>query len=101
MRRRQSKMTDDSEEEVDETDGSEDEDDLPVHVLFMDHGPSCVQCGIKEESNPQKEAMLICDYLVGKNKKCDVGWHMGRVGLKRMPPCMRGGSAQSMPSSWM
>ena len=94
-------MTDDSEEEVDETDGSEDEDDLPVHVLFMDHGPSCVQCGIKEESNPQKEAMLICDYLVGKNKKCDAGWHMGRVGLKRMPPCMRGGSAQSMPSSWM
>ena len=67
-------------------DSSEVEDDLLVCVLFMDHGPSCVQCGTKEESNPKKGVMLSCDYLVGKNKKWDAGWHMGCVGLKRMPP---------------
>jgi hypothetical protein len=76
----------DTNEEADKADGSEDEDDVPLHMLFTDHGPHCMKCGTQEEDNPKKGAMLICDYGLGKDKTCDAGWHMGCVGLKRKPP---------------
>ena len=79
-------QADDNEEEANEANGSEGEDDVPVRVLFRDHGPGCVQCGTQEEGNPKKGSILICDYGFGKDKKCDAGWHMGCIGLKLIPP---------------
>lgn len=67
-----------------ESDGGEtDESNGPA--FHIDTGPSCVRCGTKEEHNPTKGDMLLCDGKdPGSNDLCNAGQSFMHASL--LPP---------------